>query len=508
MIENKVLVNWSTSPGDEWTIEDAFKGVAVMGGTGSGKTTTSGKLLASKYLRQGWGGLVLCAKSDEADLWRRYCADNGRTKDLIVFGNDSVIEDVDSEYYGQLMMFNPIQYEMQREGKGGGDTMNITNIFMNIYRMGNRIAGEGDTKEERYWDTALKRCLNRTIELIKLSGENLTYSNMVKLLVSTSNLDENKFEEEHAYIQDNDDFSRLDRDDNYCIKCLIKAYYINFKGKTASMVEENAYNLVYDYFLNAIPNMGSRTRGIVMESFMGLAEPFLSGLLFKHFAGETNLRPEETYEKGKIIVLDFSVKDYLDSGITAQCVFKLLFQQAIERRNPREFSTPVFLWADEAQYFINPYDQIFLTTARSSMAATVFLSQNISNYLAVMGSGGDAKARVDSLMGNLSTKIFHANSDAETNEYASRLLGNEVLELKSVSNSQKFMSLEINQSHGVTASISPQVQAMKFTTLKTGGNNKDEKLKFIVEAYIFTTGKEWSTGKNYLKAIFKQDFKS
>src|SRR5580698_7730986 len=136
----KILVKFSDNPKDNWTIDDACKGVSILGGTGSGKTSASGKTLAKKFLKEGWGGLVLCAKTDEANLWRQYCQETGRENDLIIFGKGA--KHATGKYAGDEIIFNPIDYEMKRSGEGAGETQNITNIFMNIYRMGNRIAGE------------------------------------------------------------------------------------------------------------------------------------------------------------------------------------------------------------------------------------------------------------------------------------------------------------------------------------------------------------------------------
>ncbi len=495
----KVLLSFTEDPIDSWTIDDAIKGTSIIGGTGSGKTTASGKTLAQVFLKEGWGGLVLCAKSDEAELWRKYCWEAGREDDLIIFGKGSRHEDGE----GEEIVFNPIDYEMKRAGEGAGQTQNITNIFMNIYRMGNRIAQEGDTKEERYWDSALKRCLNRVIELLKLSGEDLSYSNMVKVISSSGNIQKSSFVDAIMNHEGQTEVTGLDADSKYTLKCLLTAYVKRIRdNEQATLEEANAFTLVEDYFTQAMPEMGSRTKSIVTESFLGLAEPFLSGLLFRHFAGKTNIFPEWTYEKNKIIVLDFPIKEYLDAGIIAQCVFKLLFQQAVERRNVERYPTPVFLWCDEAQYFVNPYDQIFLTTARSSRVATVFLSQNISNYFAIMGSGSDAKARVDSLMGNLCTKLFHANSDAETNEYASRLIGNAIGYLKQTGEQHSAFSLKDTYSENVNSSYMPQIQPREFTTLKTGGAMND----FLVNGILAVSGKAWSNGKNYLKVSFPQKF--
>ena len=57
--------------------------------------------------------------------------------------------------------------------------------------------------------------------------------------------------------------------------------------------------------------------------------------------------------KGKIIILDYPVKKYMQLGVYAQAIYKMMWQQAIERRDVKIYPNPVFLWIDEAQYFIN-----------------------------------------------------------------------------------------------------------------------------------------------------------
>ena len=505
----KSLIAFGESPLDSWTVDDAMKGTSIIGGTGSGKTSGSGRQIALKFLKEGWGGLVLCAKSDEAKQWEEYCDEAGRSDDYIRFGKGCIHKS--GAFQGQQIVFNPIDYELTREGDGAGETQNVTNIFMNIHRMGNRIANEGDTKDERFWDVALKRCLNRTVELIKLAGEPLTYRNMVYVLRSCDRFDKKQLADATKdAIKGN--LNNYSGKDVYCMYCLIKTY-LNILNEPSSSENNIAFEMSLEYFLTTFRTMGEKTKATISEMFMGLAEPFLSGLLFRHFSGVTNFFPEQIYgynrfnkdDKRKIVlVLDFGIKEYLDAGIIAQCVFKLMFQQAVERRNVENFPTPVFLWCDEAQYFLNPYDQIFLTTARSSRTATVYLSQNISNYLAVMGAEKDGKARVDSLMGNLSTKIFHANSDAETNEYASRLIGDAVKLLTGTEESHPHFSMEKTESTSTRGEYMAQVRPKDFTVLKTGGmiNN------FKVQAVIAVAGRKWANNKNYIRKTFTQKFRN
>src|SRR6478736_622685 len=83
------LVGFSRRETDVWTLGDAFQGVLIMGENGSGKTSGSGELLARKYLKAGFGGLVLCFKTDEAALWQRYLKRAGRENDRRFFSVDS-----------------------------------------------------------------------------------------------------------------------------------------------------------------------------------------------------------------------------------------------------------------------------------------------------------------------------------------------------------------------------------------------------------------------------------
>ncbi len=490
---DKPLIKFSDKPKDFWTLRDAVRGVHIFGGIGSGKTSSSGKKISKEFLKLGMGGIVLCAKPDEREEWENlvqhlYKTEGiDRRQDLVIFSE------------GSPYSFNPLKYERSREGKGAGESFNLVNLLMTIYKMGNNLSGEsGGHSGDRFWDNALKRLIRRMIDLLKLADEEVSIPNMHALVVTLLSKEES---DKLKQILSNHDTSKQHLtqwgEQNYYIKCFLKATLNTSKAveqdeDTPSLRE---YFMVKNYFNREIITLAERTRTIITESFLGLVEPFLTGLLYKHFVQTTTILPEWTHE-GKIIILDFSVKEYLELGIYAQGIFKLMWQQATERRKFKAgIDLPVFLWADESQYFISEYDQIFQTTARSSGACTVFLSQNISNYIATLG--GNAQAKVDSLLGNLSTKIFHAQNDAVTNEWAARTIGKDL---------KQFMSFNVsansNSSSGINQQLHYQVEPREFTILKTGG----EEHQFIVDTIITVAGKEWSDGKNFLKKSFKQIF--
>lgn len=469
-----------------WTIRNAFEGVQIFGGIGSGKSSGSGKTIAKAFLRNGFGGLVLCAKPDEKDEWIKYAKEMGRAADVVIFGE------------GRGFEFNPLQYEMSREGKGAGEVFNLTNLFMEIYKMGNRFTGGGGGGDsERYWDNALRRCINRSIQLLILAGETLSVENMRSVLVDALNE-----EEGDSYYRKTQEELGAWAESNYCVYCLAVARLNLIEEEGAEGYDEEVvynFSLVESYFLREFAKLEEKTRMTVMESYLGLAEPFMSGILKKYFSGETTIFPEWSFE-GKIIILDFSVKEYLQAGVYAQGIFKLLWQQAIERRNKDKYPLPAFLWVDESQNFVSEYDTIFQTTARSSRACTVFLTQNISNYYAQMG-GESSRAKVNSLLGNLSTKVFHCNNDSVTNEWASKVIGNDLINLFARSEQRKRHSIMADSTtRSSSFQFLPQVFPMDFTTLATGG----EYFNFLVEAIVVVKGKTWSTGNNYIEVEFSQ----
>jgi hypothetical protein len=456
---------------EPWSIRDAVRGVQIFGGIGSGKTSGSGKWIAKSFLKKGFGGIVLCGKPNEAYDWLEYAKQAGRKDDIILF------------HRGSKWQFNPLQYEMTREGEGAGETMNMVNLFMSIFRMGQRLSGDGDSQEgERFWENALRRCINRVIDLLKLAKEEVSVANMLEVLNSAPEGDDfvNNMRE-----MDDEDLNQL-AENYYCLKCINLAA---LNVETAQ--EQNDYGLVFNYFLRDFVKLPEKTRTTVQEMFLGLAEPFTSGILKEHFANGLNLFPEDTY-KGKIIILDFPVKDFLEAGIYAQSIFKLLWQQATERRRVKEETKAVFLWVDESQYFINEYDMLFQTTARSSRACTVFLSQNISNYYAMMG-GKNAVARVDSLLGNLSTKIYHSNNDYKTNEWAANTIGKKFIPIQNYSVGQ-------HNNAGASMQLHYLVDPREFNVLKSGGPEN----QFEVEAIITIAGRNFPGDVNFYRAFFDQ----
>jgi len=390
---------------DPFSVRDSFEGVHIFGGIGSGKTSGSGATLARAFLNAGYVGLVLTAKPDEPNLWRKYARETGRKNDLIFFGPRH------SE------QFNALEYEARHSHATAGVTENLVQLFETLGQIDERTSGgNGGGENATYWRNQLRLLVRNSIDALRLSDLEISFANLQNLVASAPR-----------------DIAELDeatwQDESFCFEA-IDLMGLRRESDQISLDDDSSFEGCWNYWTSVYPSMEERARSSVQGSFFGMCDRFTRGVLFDLFSQYTTLSPEDSV-KGKIIILDLPQKQYNEVGVLAQVLFKYCWQRAIERRKSYQDSTPVFLWADEAQHFLNEHDVGFQTTSRSSQVATVYLSQNIPNYLYALGGDNRAKSLVDSLLGNLSTKIFHNNNCVETNRYAAYLFGQDYVDTQS-----------------------------------------------------------------------------
>ena len=162
------LVHFSERPADIWTLGDSFQGVCIMGENGSGKTSGSGRLLARKYLQNGFGGLVLCFKTDEADLWRSYLKAAGREDDGRFFS------------VNEALRFNFIDWEARSSGVDFAE--NLVTLLIDIASIQKRTEATGS--EAHFWLPQKKKLIRNLIALLLLAKESIQLPTLYELIVS------------------------------------------------------------------------------------------------------------------------------------------------------------------------------------------------------------------------------------------------------------------------------------------------------------------------------------
>ena len=479
-----------------FTVGDACEGISIMGGTGSAKSTGSGAFILRKLISAGWGGVALTVKPTDKDFWVNICKQAGRIDDLLI------IEP------GCKHVFNFLDFEASRNE--GSYTRNIVNLLKTVIQSAKQK--ENGISDQGFWEKALDMLLFNVIELCLLAYGKLTVRDMYDLVISAPQKGKRK-----APGEGPNSFDKAFKLALQNVTAQVEAWKTTLSPQEQELVRKDpdhgdrmATDQVKDvarlksvdqFFSETYRDLADKTRSIVFfscSSFLSslLEEPIYS--LFCRYA--STYTPEDCFKRRKVILLNLPVKLYYDAGRDIQCLFKLIFQRTAERRNIEQEGRPLFLFQDEAQFFLMETDPLFQATARSSRVCSVYITQSISSYYSAMG--GDSfrsQHKVKVLLGTLATKFFHANADDDTNKYASSLIGEGYTE-DTTRDSSFSDSFSIGRSSSWV--LEPIIRPEYFHYLRTGGQQHN----FLVDVYVHRQGRTFVNGLNFKKLTFHQKF--
>jgi hypothetical protein len=455
-----VLIKWNGADG--FRTVDAFSGVCVLGATGSGKSSGPARLIARAYLKNGFGGLVLCAKPEERLQWQRWAKQEGRERDLVIV-NAAGAE-----------RFNFLEWAANLGGEGAGFTINIVSLFEEIGSAVEIGGGEGEHGggDSVFFRNALSHFLMNVVDLPLLAGLRVELPLMRAIAASAP-----------LSIAERDDSHW--REQSVCWQALREAD-VATKDNPSRRAD---YEECRSYWEQDFPTLSDRTRSIITLMFSILMRPFVTHPLRRLFAEDTTVRPEDTFD-GKIIIIDLPVQEYRLAGRAAALAWKWCFQLAVMRRSAGHEvdMRPAFLWSDEAQWFATERDAEYQAVARSARGCTVYITQQRESIRRALRNN-DA---VENLLANLQTKVFCQNT-GETNRWASELLGDRFLKITSINVNNTSQQTADGAAGGVNSSSGiqrneqrrPWLEDSRFTTLRRGGPTNDN----CVEAIVYCGGK-------------------
>ncbi|OWK46480.1 type IV secretory system conjugative DNA transfer family protein [Fimbriiglobus ruber] len=454
---------------DPFTIGDSCEGAFVFGQTGSGKSSGIGQSLAIAMLRAGYGGLVLSAKPGEAETWMKYARLTGRERDLVIVSPEN------------RHRFNMLDFLYKSGGRGAGLTDNVVAIILEMLRVKDQSRGSGG---DAFWTDSARQTLSCCIDLLGLAKETISFPNIAKLLNSAPTSQE-----------------------ELASDVWLKKSYLNAivdratANKTLSVSQETDLLVAVEYFLSQFPRMDDRTRSNILATVNSLTFVFTRGLLVELFGSTTNFGPQDTFEKGSIIVLDLPVKTFLEAGQFAQILFKTIWQKEVERRDVSLHPRPVVMFCDEFQNFVTPYDPIFQSTARSARVASVALTQNIDSIISRFPAH-TGRAEAEALFGNYNLKVFSAQDHVGTNEWASKSIG-QVWQY--VTNTNASLGAENGSlSAGSSQQLKYLVDPIEFVRLRKGGESNN----CMVDSIVFRSGKPFvASGVNHLHVSLPQNLR-
>lgn len=462
------------SPTDAFRLGDAFEGALLLGASGSGKTTTSGKSLAYALLNTPMsGGLILTCKREETDNWIKYAKACGREQDLLIFNAES----------GHA--FDVFQYEWARPGRGSADQESIIDLFSTLLSIGKQVV---TTSGEAYWERASEKLLRHTLVVLGMSGEPMSLSIFNRFIEALPSRLEECDEEQW-------------QNESYAAHVVRS---IEARKDTLTEAQWQDLDTATQFLFKRWPQMDERPRSSIVLTFSGLADKFTFHPLRRLFcSGKCTFVPEMTTHQGRIIVVDFPTAQYgPETGRLIGVMLKLVFQRAWLRRDLSESASAVFLWQDEFQMFVSRRDNTFQQTCRSARVAVVCLTQNILNLSEELGEQQPG-SKTKSFLGNLALKVFHQQNEFESAQYAADLIGKQYRFLDSYN-----AGASGDTSFGAAKQLVYNVEPSEFSRL-----TKPDSVNPISTAIVYQGGKTFNAtitnenprGSNHLTVAFSRD---
>jgi hypothetical protein len=460
---NFPLFYWS--PYDPFWLKNAFESVKILGELGGSKSTGSAAHFLLKYMELGMGGLVNCVKPGDRELIEAYARQTGREDSLIIVSPEN------------KWRCNLIKYAYKRPGIIGSRVESIVSLIMTIVEAAERSERGNKGTGDKFWPQSVRTLLRNATEICIAARDEVTMAMLHEVIMSAPR---SNAEVHNAQWQK----------ESLCYRLIEEA-----EARERDASKQRDFELAAKYFLREVAEMPHDTRGSIYATYGVTADILLRGHMADLFDGDTNFVPDLSFD-GAIIVLATPTKIYGQAGVNVQSAFTYLWQIAAEQRDVKANPRPVFWFVDEAHEMVCNYTADFLATARSARVATVLISQNRPNYLAAMG-GEAGRHRVDAFLGNMGTKIFHANGDPETNKWASDTISEEIQTRTNFHGGRE----QAGPTGGGGEAVGRKVLASEFTMLKKGGAPD-----FLTDTIVYQTGASFiaNGGQPYMRVRFRQ----
>jgi hypothetical protein len=371
------------------SLEDAYAGIILTGSPGGGKTATAGRQIRRHLLGLGCGGINMCAKPGEFEQLQRDCELMGRTDDLVEFipgGEESV---------------DILNVELSAPGGTFASAASLIDLMAEMDgRMKGRGTGDGDGK---YWSDMNSKGFRHAIAACWLVNGSCSLVDVYKMFATApTSPDQVADPKWHA--------------GSFCWRVL--------REGMQKCPNNCDFALAATFFVNEWANLSEKTRSICVSVATNLLDRFMSGPMMQMVAsGITTNGPESTLA-GKILAPNMPVLRYQEQGILFANVLKTLVQRTVLRRDTGGNPLPVFIFADEAQFFMIPdQDMMVSTVARESRLIQVNIFQNLPMLFAALGGGDRATQQVYGWMSCHHTNIALANTCVTSGDYFSKLYG-------------------------------------------------------------------------------------
>jgi hypothetical protein len=467
------------APEDAIRFRDAIEGgIAVFGGLGSGKSSTVGRLIALSLLFEGMGGLILTVKSDETEHWKEYARITGRENDLIVFNA------------GSGLSFDPLSYFWRAGGRAAAQIETIVELFTTLMSVGKVYS---QSSSERYFEQAVEELIRASLVVLSSAGEQISIITLHRF-ISSLPIDSEQVD------------SPSWQESSFCSQVISN---LKKRSETLRATRLDDLDIAVVFLLEKWPNLDTRTRSNIESTWSGMASKFTYSPFREMFcSGRFDFVPEQASHQRKIFLIDMPVLEYSrETSRICQVLIKLVFQRAWLRHQYKPGCCHgTFLFQDEFSFLMHRLDPHFHAVCRGSAVMPVCITQNILSIASEEFGEQHPGSKTLGFLGLFGTKIFLANNETLTNEYAANQIGKEFRFIEG------WNAGENHRQHHTGVSGNKQlvhlIEPIEFTRLvKPDGDNP------IAEGVVYLSGRSFNQtqtnstpqGLPYLRVAFSRE---
>jgi len=362
--------------GYQWHWSDFYKNCIVFGQSGTGKTLCvlntllEGLLASTAMTTHKPSGLILDPKGDFKDKIGHLCRKYNRESDLVI---------IDPSHPENSIRWNPFDSD--------DDVLELAARFASVLESTKDKSSGNDT----FWIDSAKKFIRHAISLVRLTNEPGVPPSFSDIMLLVTSMDELS----NRADQVPDDDSRADQ--------------------------------ALNFFANEWVEYASETRTSIQGYITNMIDPFLMEPYISTLSGKSDVTLETAVERGKLVYVYMPIADKEAMSRSINSFVKLEFFREILKRPDKE--RPSFFICDEFQSFFTTKqgkgDPDFFERSRQSNHANIIATQNLPALLKQTENTNP----VYNLIGNCGLKIFLRNTDVKTNEYASKLFGQHIVDM-------------------------------------------------------------------------------
>jgi len=435
-------------------------GLFVSGGLGAGKSSTVLFQVAMSCLIAGLGFLVLTVKSNETEHWIEYAKKAGREKDLIIFNAKSGLS------------FDPLAYLWRSGGRAAAHIETIVEAFTILMGVGKN---HEHSSESQYFERAVEELLRAALVVLSNAAEPISIISLHKLIASLP--------QEEGVVD-----TKEWQESSECSRVLAQ---IKVRNESLSESSKDDLDIAVVHLLQKWAALDYRTRSNIESTWSGMASRFVYDPFRSLFcSGRYDFCPEDITHNHKILIVDMPALEYgRHTSRICQVLIKLIFQRSWLRHQFKPgCCNGAVLFQDEFPFLMHRDEQHFHTVCRGSAIAPICACQNILTMAAEEFHESPPGSRTLGFLGLFGAKVFMANNEMKTNEFAADQVGKEYSDLVNWSGNESHSHETFGLSGHQT--LKHLIEPIEFTRLlKPDGENP------YAEGIIHLSGRHFNATK-------------